>query len=427
MSMGLRLIFKRKTTPWVVGPQLDSPPPHVNDPPLHVNVPPQVDGPPAQVNVPPQVDGSPPPQVNVPPQVDGPSPHVNDPPPQVNDPLPQANVPLQVDGPPPQVNIPLQVDSSLNIAAEIPQGSASHDEPRNILAFRTITQMLFNLSTSNGQQQNKSEAIPQSMKAELLICNAIATLSVMDREFRSGPVEDLNNASSDDAFSGTHKRNRTEDGTITPAADRLANLEVDSSSDDSSDGSPDGFDSSYDDINMDDFMDMDDDFDLNPFIKREEPVVSFKSKKSAPKTAAFRLKEEPAVKPAQLSLYNSLDVESEDTVGPLSTNSLTNPMYISALKDVGSKLYFIGKLKDRTSDAWVSCCVKGEGDRTKLKRLEQDEEGNIHESDIVPSQEDIDEDFDLIQKAMKIKSYRAQFVKRKYTFGEQDIPTGKSQ
>ncbi|PPQ85267.1 hypothetical protein CVT25_010040 [Psilocybe cyanescens] len=253
-----------------------------------------------------------------------------------------------------------------------------------------------------------------------------------------GPAEDLNNTSSDDALSSPHKRSRTEDGAITPAADRLATLEVD--------GSSDGFDSSYDDINMDDFMDMDDDFDLNPPIKREEPVISL-SKKPAPKTAPSNLKEEPDVKPAWLSVYDSLAVESEDTLGPLSTSNFsTNPTNISALEEDGSlrffwidyleldgTLYFIGKLKDRSSGAWISCCVKVEGIERNLfvlpreKRVEQDEEGNIHETDIVPSQEDIDEDFDLIRKAMKIKTYRAKFVKRKYAFGEQDIPRGESQ
>ncbi|PPQ94678.1 hypothetical protein CVT25_009439 [Psilocybe cyanescens] len=175
MSMGLRRMFKRKTTPRVVSPQLDGSPLYINDPSPQVNDPPQVDGPPLQVNVSPQVDG-PLPEVNIPPQVDDPPPQVNDPPPHVDVP------PLQVDGPPPQANIPLQVDGSLSIIAGIPQGFASHDEPKNILAFRTITQMLFNLSTSNGHQQNKSEAIPQSKNAELLVCNAVATLSVMDRE-----------------------------------------------------------------------------------------------------------------------------------------------------------------------------------------------------------------------------------------------------
>lgn len=255
-----------------------------------------------------------------------------------------------------------------------------------------------------------------------------------------GHIEDLNHASSDDAFSSPHKRTRIEDGAITPAAERLATLEVDDSSD--------GFDSAYHDINMDDFMGMEDDFDINPPIKREEPVISL-SKKPASKATTSNLKEEADVKPAWLSVYDSLAVEYEDTLGPLSTSnssSSTNPTNISALEEDGSlrffwidymeldgKLYFIGKLKEKSSGTWISCCVKVEGIERNLfvlpreKRVEQDEDGNIHETDIIPSQEDIDDDFDLIRKAMKIKSYRAKFVKRKYAFGEQDIPRGESQ
>ncbi|KAH9479795.1 DNA polymerase alpha catalytic subunit [Psilocybe cubensis] len=254
-----------------------------------------------------------------------------------------------------------------------------------------------------------------------------------------GPVEDIAHTLSDDAFSSPNKRTRTEDGAITPAAERLASLEVD--------GSSDGFDSSYDDINMDDFMDMDDDFDVKPQVKREEPAITL-SKKPAPQAATSKLKEEADVKPAWLSVYDSLAVESEDTLGPLSTSnsSSTNSTNISALEEDGSLrffwidymeldglLYFIGKLKEKTSGTWISCCVKVEGIKRNLfvlpreKRVEQDEEGNIHETDIIPTQEDIDEDFDLIRKAMKIKSYRAKFVKRKYAFGEQDIPRGEAQ
>lgn len=81
----------------------------------------------------------------------------------------------------------------------------------------------------------------------------------------------------------------------------------------------------------------------------------------------------------------------------------------------------------------MSCSVTVEGIERNLfvlpreRRVEQDADGNIHETDIVPKQEDVHEDFDMIRKQMKIKSWRAKFVKRNYAFGEKDVPIGESQ
>ncbi|KAF8966275.1 DNA polymerase alpha catalytic subunit [Flammula alnicola] len=252
-----------------------------------------------------------------------------------------------------------------------------------------------------------------------------------------GPLDDPQTPSSDDFFTSPNKRIRTDDTNMTPATERLANLEVYSGSED--------FDSSFDDIDMDAFMDMDEDIDMKPAVKKEDVDVAF-SKKVPSKPAEPKKKEEPDVKPAWLSVYDSLAVETEDTLGPLTTPSnSTNTTNVSALEADGSlrffwldyleldgKLYFTGKLKDKASGAWVSCCVTVEGIERNLfvlpreKRVEVDEEGNMHETDMVPTQEDIDDDFDLIRKQMKIKSYRGKFVKRKYAFGEKEIPRGES-
>lgn len=253
-----------------------------------------------------------------------------------------------------------------------------------------------------------------------------------------GPLDDLQAPSSDDAFTSPNKRIRMDDSGMTPATERLANLDVYSSSDDLS----------FNDMDMNAFMDIDDDdLDFKPVVKKEEVAVSV-PKKVLPKLPVATKKGEPDVKPAWLSVYDSLAVETEDTLGPLAkgnTTKTSTSSNISALEPDGSlrffwldyleldgKLYFIGKLKDKVSGGWISCCVTVEGMERNLfvlpreKRVEMDDDGNIHSTDIVPDQLEIDEDFDNIRKQMKIKSYRGKFVKRKYAFGETEIPRGES-
>ena len=253
-----------------------------------------------------------------------------------------------------------------------------------------------------------------------------------------GPLDDLQAPSSDDLFTSPKKRIRVDDSAMTPATEGLANLDVYSSSDDFS----------FNDIDMDAYMDIDDDdLDFKPVVKKEE-VAATVPKKGLPKMPVALKKVEPDIKPAWLSVYDSLAVETEDTLGPLANGSSTATKMnsnISALEPDGSlrffwldyleldgKLYFIGKLKDKVSGGWVSCCVTVEGMERNLfvlpreKRVEMDEDGNMHETDIVPDQLEIDDDFDSIRKQMKIKSYRGKFVKRKYAFGETKIPRGES-
>lgn len=260
------------------------------------------------------------------------------------------------------------------------------------------------------------------------------------RKRKPSPTEDSDQEfpSTDDAFSSPIKRFRMDDDSTMPAIEQMANLDVYSSSD---------IDMSLDDIDMDTFMDLDDDdLDFNASVKKEEGDHLI-GKKQHPKTTIPPKTEEVDTKPAWLSVYDSLVVETEDTLGPLSTGtSSTKSSNVDALEVDGSmrffwldyleldgKLYFIGKLKDKTSGQWVSCSVTIEGMERNLfvlpreRQVEQDEDGNIHETDVVPKQEDVHDDFDIIRKQMKIKSFRAKFVKRNYAFGEKDVPRGASQ
>ena len=243
-----------------------------------------------------------------------------------------------------------------------------------------------------------------------------------------GPLDDI--PSSDDHIS-PNKRARIDDADLVPATEGLANLGVDSSSED--------FDK-YDDLSMDDFMDIDDD-DLHPAVKKEEIIP----KRLMPKVTNTAPKAEEA-KPSWLSVYESLAVETEETLGPLSSSSnAANSSGSSVLEDDGSlrffwldylelegKLYFTGKVKDKATGIWTSCCVTVENIERNLfvlprnKRVELVDEALV-ETDIVPSTEDVHDEFDTIRKQMGVKSWRGKFVKRKYVFGEEDIPRGESQ
>jgi DNA polymerase alpha subunit A len=249
------------------------------------------------------------------------------------------------------------------------------------------------------------------------------------------PFEDMQHPSSDDYMSPKKKPRITDAGGMTPAIERFADMDVHSSSD--------GFDdTSFDDLDMDAFMDVDDDdLDTKPDVK---PPTEKKPPKPLPSPAPK--KEEPDAKPSWLSVHDSLAVVSEDTLGPLSSSTSANSdTTISALEEDGSlrffwldylendgKLYFVGKLKDKVTGKWVSCCVTVEGMQRNLfvlqreKQVEQDDEGVMHDTDIVPSESDVYDDFDMIRRELGIKSWRAKWVKRKYAFGETEVPRGES-
>ncbi|KAG6904462.1 hypothetical protein DXG01_009712 [Tephrocybe rancida] len=177
---------------------------------------------------------------------------------------------------------------------------------------------------------------------------------------------------------------------------------------------------------MDAFMDIDDeDLDVSPSVKAEPKDIKFKNIK-------LNVKPTPAVtgdidaKPSRLSVYDTLTVSSEaDTLGPLTSAvaSLSSSDSVSALEPDGSlrffwldylehdrKLYFVGKLKDKTSGVWVSCCITVEGIQRNLfilpceRCMEGDEDGNMNDTDIVLTPQDVHGDFEMIWKQLGVKS-----------------------
>ncbi|KAK0207637.1 hypothetical protein IW262DRAFT_1418425 [Armillaria fumosa] len=236
----------------------------------------------------------------------------------------------------------------------------------------------------------------------------------MDSPFPDTPGEDL-------IFS-PKKKVKTDVVGMTPATQRLSRINMKSDADLDV---PDDFDFDMDTLDqMDDGLD-----DLKPV--KAEPVV-----------APLPKKEEADALPSWLSVYDSLAVAEADTLGPLdSSSSAASSSKITALEPDGSlrffwldylehegKLYFVGKLRDKTTGMWVSCCVTVEGVERNLfvlprdKRVEVDDENNMYETDEVPSLPDVYRDFDAIRKKVGIKSFKGKFVKRKYAFGETDVP-----
>ena len=224
---------------------------------------------------------------------------------------------------------------------------------------------------------------------------------------------------------------------IIPTIDKMGRMDVHGGTEDYDASFDDGFDG----IDMDAFMDVDEE-DLKPKVQEEPTTVKLGLDKNRHKPMNGVPNKE-SENPSWLAVYDSLSIAKDDTLGPLNTpsSSSVHNSNISALESDGSlrffwldylehegKLYFIGKLKDKASGVWISCCVAVEGLRRNLfvlpreKRVEQDEEGMSHETDEVPGMKDVFDDFDRVRKKAGIKNWKAKFVKRKYAFGETDVP-----
>jgi DNA polymerase alpha subunit A len=227
------------------------------------------------------------------------------------------------------------------------------------------------------------------------------------------------NISSDDLGFSPQKKIKTDDGEMTPAAERLSHLGMQSGSDD--------FDTSgYEDLDMDAYMADDFDIDADDVMQVDEKPEKKETKKA----------EDTA--PAWLSVYDSLTVSApEDVLGPLSSSSSTQSTTISALEPDGSLrffwleyleneglLYFVGKLKDKVTNTWVSCCITVENMERNvfvLPRTKPDEFGEV------PDLQAVHSDVDMLRRKTGIKSWKAKFVKRNYAFGESDVPREETQ
>ncbi|ESK87836.1 dna polymerase alpha catalytic subunit [Moniliophthora roreri MCA 2997] len=229
-----------------------------------------------------------------------------------------------------------------------------------------------------------------------------------------GPMDDFYNApSSDDLVLSPKKKQRTDTVDMTPATRKMEQMDMESIPVDDFD-----YDASFDDI---DASLIPDDDEIKPAIKVEPMVVD---------KPLVKPRAEENAAPSWLSVYDSLTLSSVETLGSLapSTAGAGTPN-IDALEEDGSlrfywldylehegNLYFIGKLKDKTTGGWVSCCVTVEGLERNLfvlprqKRAEEGEDGQFYDTDEVPSQTNVYRDFDAIRQKASIGKFKGKFV-----------------
>ena len=253
---------------------------------------------------------------------------------------------------------------------------------------------------------------------------------------------------SGDEFMSPKKKPRT-DPVIKPALDGLTNLEVHSSGpEDAGMDDYDFGDNSLDGLDPSSFDQLDEikpaTLQVNPKV---EPTEVDSKQPLNPPHVPTRPEKKGAENLSWMSYYDSLSVAKDEALGsgPSAFSSTTQDR-ISALEPDGSlrffwldylehdgKVHFIGKLKDKNSGTWISCCVTVENLQRNLyvlpreRRIEIDEDGDEYETDIVPQISDVYQEFDTYRKRAGVKTWKAKFVKRKYAFGERDVPRGETQ
>ena len=238
-------------------------------------------------------------------------------------------------------------------------------------------------------------------------------------------------SSDDDVMMSPKKRVKIETSGIMPAIEGLGRMDVGVTDDVD-------YDSSFDEADMAAFMEVDEEQDVKPKKIESNTAISSRDKKpSKPLNSADS-------KPSWLSVYDSLAVATDESFGTLNTAASISPptSNISALEEDGSfrffwldymehegVLYFIGKTVDKTTKAYVSCCVTVMNLQRNLfvlpREYQLDEDG--FKTDVVPEMSDIYQDFDRVRQQAGIKSWRGKFVKRKYAFEEPDVPKEETQ
>ncbi|EJD07472.1 uncharacterized protein FOMMEDRAFT_137775 [Fomitiporia mediterranea MF3/22] len=254
-----------------------------------------------------------------------------------------------------------------------------------------------------------------------------------------GPIDEYSVPPSDDLdISGPFKRQRREDADVKPAVQKFKIFNVATSSE----GLSTPYDDSLDDIDMSEFTH--DEEELKPkieIVKMEDDDMDLLNHRHAKESNAVnnvKVEKMEDETPSWVNVHASLKVEkNDDSLGPLGGRSANvRSSNVAALEDDGSlrffwidyleqdgNVHFIGKLKDKKTKLWVSCCLTVENLERNLfvlSRPKKLEDG--HETDIVPDNLDVAKDFDALRKKAGINKFKSKFVKRKYAFGEPDVP-----
>jgi DNA polymerase alpha subunit A len=235
-------------------------------------------------------------------------------------------------------------------------------------------------------------------------------------------------------------------------------------------------DPAYDqsDFSMDDLMEIETSAVPAPkngkpaMVKKEEEDVKLPPKPLKPKNGTLKQEDEA---PAWLSTYDSLNIAPNDDSIGTGAKAAGPSVSVDALEKDGSlrffwidymehegKIYFIGKVKDKKTGAWASCCITVENLQRNLfilpreRRMEEivvresddeemsddsDEEGESKkkarkvptvksvETDDIPDMKDVYNDFDQVRRKAGVKKFRAKFVDRLYAFGDKEVPREK--
>ena len=59
--------------------------------------------------------------------------------------------------------------------------------------------------------------------------------------------------------------------------------------------------------------------------------------------------------------------------------------------------------------------------------MKDEETGDLVETDVAPTRDDVYRDFDRIRSKAGISRFKAKFVKRRYVFGQKDVPRTETQ
>lgn len=241
-------------------------------------------------------------------------------------------------------------------------------------------------------------------------------------------------SSDDGLITSPKKKVRTEVKGIVPAIEKMGAMEVAGHL-----GAHE--DDYFDDIPIYDLMEADE----KPALPVKAELMDVELPKVAVTAAAVKKEENLS----WLSVYDSLTVKSDEGFGKLgnaaavaASSSSAHASTISALEDDGSfrffwldyleqdgVLYFVGKTLDKKTNSYVSCCVTVANLQRNLfvlpRPYQLDEDG--FETDIVPDMPAVWKDFDQVRKKAGITGWKAKFVKRRYAFGESDVPREETQ
>lgn len=232
-------------------------------------------------------------------------------------------------------------------------------------------------------------------------------------------------SSDDEAFPTPTKRFKAENGTsvkVMQTAAKVSKLQMDDAYDE--------FENEYAPIELD--------MDVDTIVKKEESPIALSKLQSSANSAKTEAngakKEEENLPPSWLSVHATLPVMANDKVGGDSNNLVSTR--VQAVEEDGSlrmfwmdyleldgKIYLVGKVLDKAVNQYVSACVTIENiDRNlfvlpRQRRVEDD-----YETDIEPSQRDVQRDFEEARRSFKISRCGIKWVKRKYAFEEPDVP-----